>query len=115
MVQKFQIKIDINGSVAILGMQGDVTHECENNMLNAYDKISTAKVKHILFDFSQVDYINSAGMSVIIMLLTKSQEVDQQLHACGLSSHFQKIFGMVGLLKYIPHYETREEALKAIA
>ena len=93
-------------------MIGDVTHECENNMMEAYEKITAQKARNILLDFSQVDYINSAGMSVIITLLTKSQNAEQKLNACGLSQHFLKIFDMVGLLKYIPHFDTRSEGVQ---
>lgn len=53
-------------------------------------------------------------MSVIITLLTRAQESGAELRAYGLSPHFQKIFDMVGLLKYIPHYDSAAEARKGL-
>lgn len=111
-VQKFQVKVELDNPNAIMTMSGDLTHDCEKYMSDAYEKVASQKAKNILLDFTQVDYINSAGMSVIITLLTKAQNAEQSLIACGLSSHFLKIFDMIGLLKYIPHFDMRSEGLQ---
>ena len=111
-MQDFQVKLELDSPLAVITMHGDLTHASEQRMQNTYEKICSAKAKYILFDFSKVDYINSAGMSVIITILTKAQDAGQELRACSLSEHFQKIFDMIGLLKYIEHFETKEHALK---
>ena len=111
-MHSFQINIEIDSPGAVFNMRGDLTHECEKNLLDAYEKAASSNVKKILLNFSQVDYINSAGLSVLITMLTKSQNAGQKLIACGLSQHFQKIFDMVGLMKYIPHFATFDEAMQ---
>lgn len=111
-MHSFQVSIEIDSPGAVLNMRGDLTHDCEKKLLDAYDKVASNRVKKILLNFSQVDYINSAGLSVLITMLTKSQNAGQKLIACGLSQHFQKIFDMVGLMKYIPHFSTIDEALQ---
>ncbi|KAA3620063.1 MAG: anti-sigma factor antagonist [Calditrichaeota bacterium] len=113
-MQGFQVKVEIDNPNAVFNMNGDLTHESQKRMLDAYEKVVSSKMQNILLDFSHVDYINSAGMSVIITILTKAQNAQQALFACGLSQHFQKIFDMVGLLKYMPHYDTKDEAMKNI-
>ena len=84
-------------------------------MASIFEKIQSSGVRFVVLDFRQVEYINSAGMSVLITLLTRSQKAGLELRAFGLSSHYQKIFDMVGLLKYIPHFDSEESALKSLS
>ena len=111
-VQDFQVKISLQGPVAVIAIVGDLTHNSESRMFGAYEKATNAKARTLIFDFSQTEYINSAGMSVIISLLTRSQEAGQEMRAFGLSPHYQKIFDMVGLMKYIKYFDTEEAARK---
>ncbi len=113
-MQDFGVKLELDGNLAIMSMHGDLTNESKTKVINAYEKIVSAKARHILLDFSRIEYINSAGMSVLITLLTRSQEAEKDLRAFGLSPHFQKIFDMVGLLKYIPHFDDRQTALASL-
>lgn len=113
-METFQTHLDLDGAIATLKMHGDLTHTAEQRLVNTYDKCATSKTKYVILDFSHVEYINSAGMSIIISLLTRAQELDQEMRACGLSPHFQKIFNMVGLSKYISHYDDLQTALQGL-
>jgi anti-sigma B factor antagonist len=109
-VEEIQVTLRLEEKLAVVDLSGDVTSLAEKKLLAAYDKAAAQKAKCIVFNFSSVSYINSAGMSVMITLLTRSQNQGVALRAFGLSSHFQKIFDMVGLLKYIPHFDNENEA-----
>ncbi|MFQ5631523.1 MAG: STAS domain-containing protein [bacterium] len=114
-MENFQVHLELDGAIAKIKMAGDLTHSSDQRLMNAYEKADTTKAKHLILDFQQVEYINSAGMSIIITMLTRAQESGQELRACGLSPHFQKIFNMVGLSKYIEHFESMQEALQSIS
>lgn len=103
-MEDIQVNLRLEDKLAVVDLSGDVTSLAEKKLLAAYDKAAGQKIKCIIFNFSSVNYINSAGMSVMIALLTRSQNQGVNLRTCGLSTHFQKIFDMVGLLKYIPHF-----------
>ena len=109
-MEEIQVNLRLEDRLAIVDLSGDVTSLAEKKLLAAYDKAVAQKTKCIVFNFSRVNYINSAGMSVMITILTRSQNHGVNLRAFGLSSHFQKIFDMVGLLKYIPHFAGEVEA-----
>lgn len=109
-MEEIQVNLRLEERLAIVDLSGDVTSLAEKKLLAAYDKATAQKIKHLVFNFSKVSYINSAGMSVMITILTRSQNQGVNLSAFGLSSHFQKIFDMVGLLKYIPHFASEAEA-----
>lgn len=109
-MEEIRVNLRLEEKLAVIDLSGDVTSLAEKKLLAAYEKGVAQKSKCIIFNFSGVGYINSAGMSVMITLLTRSQNQDVNLRAFGLSPHFQKIFDMVGLLKCIPHYANEAEA-----
>jgi anti-sigma B factor antagonist len=109
-VEEIQVNLRLEEKVAIIDLNGDVTNFAEKKLVAAYEKAVAQKARCVIFNFSSVGYVNSAGMSIMITLLTRSQNQAVKLKAFGLSSHFQKIFEMVGLLKYIPHFANEAEA-----
>jgi anti-anti-sigma regulatory factor len=57
-------------------------------------------------------YINSGGIAVLIGILGESKKKGQTIRMSGLTSHFQKIFAMVGLTKYAQIHPSEEVALR---
>lgn len=109
-MEEIQVNLRLEEKLAVIDLTGDVTSFAEKKLVSAYEKAVAQKAKCIIFNFNSVGYINSAGMSIMISLLTRSQNQSLPLKSFGLSSHFQKIFEMVGLLKYIPHFASEAEA-----
>ena len=109
-MSEIQVNLRLEDKVALLDLNGDVTALAEKRITSAYERAAGQKLKAVILNFSNVGYINSAGMAIIIALLTKAQNSGERLCAFGLSPHFQKIFEMVGLLKYVPHFMNEAEA-----
>jgi len=113
MQQTTQVEIKKINDIAVLVVSGEVTSFSEKILEESYQEVSSEGFKKICFNFENVSYINSAGMAIIIGILTKSRKLNQSLSGCGLTEHFQKIFDMVGITKYMPHWQSEEEALRA--
>lgn len=109
-MNEIQINLRLEDRVALVDLQGSVTALAEKKILSAYERAAAQKTKLFILNFSEVNYINSAGMAIIITLLHKTQAQGGALRAFGLTPHFQKIFEMVGLLKYIPHFDDESAA-----
>lgn len=101
--------------IAIIDLVGDVTTFAEEKINNAYAEVTNRGARHILMNFRQNDYINSAGIAILIGIVTEVNRHNQKLAVSGLSQHFQKIFRMVGLAQYADIYQTEEEAVQAFA
>ncbi len=112
MEQNTQVETRVQNEVGIIDIAGEVTSFSEKILEEAYEKLTADGIKKIGFNFKNVSYINSAGMAIIISVLTKSRACDQVLCSWGLTDHFQKIFDMVGITKYMDHKQSEEEALK---
>jgi len=102
-----------NGT-SIIDIQGDVTGFSENALMDAYTQAANGNTKAIILNFSQLDYLNSSGIGLIVTLLIRTQRQKQKLMACGLNEHYQEIFKLTRLNEAIGIFGTEAEALKAI-
>jgi anti-anti-sigma factor len=99
--------------VAIIDLVGDVTTFAEEKINTAYREVTNKGARFVLLNFRQNDYINSAGIAILIGIVTEVTRNQQKLAVSGLSQHFQKIFRMVGLAQYAEIYQNEDEALTA--
>ncbi|NJN15249.1 MAG: STAS domain-containing protein [Oscillochloris sp.] len=97
--------------VAIIDLVGDVTTFAEEKINSAYREVTNRGARFVLLNFRQNDYINSAGIAILIGIVTEVNRNGQKLAVSGLSQHFQKIFRMVGLAQYAEIYQNEEEAV----
>jgi len=107
------VNIRYRDGVAVIDLIGDVTTFAEEKINNAYRQVTDKGARYILFNFRQNDYINSAGIAILIGIVTEVNQNGQRLAVSGLSPHFQKIFRMVGLAQYAEIYQTEDEAISA--
>ena len=112
MQQDTTVEVRVENDVGIIDISGEITSFSEKSLQDAYRKLDTDAVSKFCLNFTGVSYINSAGMAIIISILTKTRNKDQILRGFGLSDHFKKIFTMVGITKYMQHFETEKEALR---
>lgn len=114
MQQNTEVETRVKNDIGIIEISGEVTSFSEKILEDTYEKLSADGLRKICFNFENVSYINSAGMAIIISILTKSRNRKQTLRSWGLTEHFQKIFEMVGITKYMKHSNSEEEALNGI-
>jgi anti-sigma B factor antagonist len=115
MSSNLEIEVEIKGEYGIFNMKGDVNAFADEAIESAVNTIKTNKCIHLILDFTKVEYINSAGISILIDVITESDEADGKkgkLYAIGLTSHYQKIFKMVGISQYIEQINSKDEIIK---
>jgi anti-anti-sigma factor len=114
MSDEIQVTVRFEKGATIIDLAGDVTTFAEEAINQAYQDASLNGAQNIVFNFRENDYINSAGIAILIGIVTEARKRDQRLLMTGLSNHFQKIFRMVGLTQYADLYPTLPEALTSI-
>ena len=68
---------------------------------------------NILVDMREVTFIDSAGLSALVVGIKKAREHGGSLHLFGLQQAVQIIFELSWLDKAFPIYQTENEALAA--
>jgi anti-anti-sigma factor len=110
--EELTVQIRQRDNIVIIDLHGDVTTFAEEKINTAYQEVTEQDARYILLNFRENDYINSAGIAILIGIVTEVNRHNQKLAFSGLSAHFQKIFRMVGLGQYAEIYRNEEEALQ---
>jgi anti-anti-sigma factor len=112
MADKLEANVRRKDDLAIIQFRGDVTTFAEDVAQGAYREAVRDGGRNLALDFSACEYINSAGIAVIIGVVTEARRQSRRILVFGLSPHYQKIFRMVGLADYIEICATEDEALQ---
>lgn len=111
---EIQVTVREGDGATVIDLVGDVTTFAEEAITQAYQRASNGGAMNIIFNFRENDYINSAGIAILISIVTEANKKQQNLFMTGLSQHFHKIFRMVGLTQYVALYPSVDEAFAAI-
>ncbi len=106
-----QINLEQRGAVTLFNIRGDLTSFSEPFLSEAYQNASTQGAGKILLKIDKEAYINSGGIAALIQILAQSKRNNQLIGITGVSDHFKKIFGMVGITRFADIHETVENAL----
>jgi len=68
----------------------------------------------LIMDLSQVDYIDSAALGVLVACTSKAREVGGTLRICGVTDRVQKILDLTGVTRVLDLSGTLEEAKAAL-
>src|SRR5437868_361 len=87
--------------LTIIDLEGEVTTFSQGPIELAYEQACEHGAHDILLNFRNVAYVNSAGIAVIIELLTRARQRDQSILVTGLTDHYVKVFKYTGLESYV--------------
>lgn len=103
-------------------------HKKENVLIfsikGRFDASSSVKVEETLINWieqgenlllgnlSNLDYISSSGIRILVMIAKKLNEIHGRLVVCGVPEHVQEVFKIVELSRIIPVADTEEDALR---
>jgi anti-sigma B factor antagonist len=99
----------IDANVSVIDIGGSVTRAADSALTAAYTEASGARTRAIVLNFSNLEYMNSSGIGLLVTLLVRAQRKNQQILACGLTDHYRDIFRLTRLDEAI-HIHTDEEA-----
>jgi len=100
-VLPFQAEIREDGETTVLVLIGEINGLANEAMAAAYQQAEETSPTRIVLDFSQVDYINSTGIALVVGLLAKARAAHIPLTAVGLSDHYREIFTITRLSDFI--------------
>lgn len=104
----------VGDGVSIIDVKGDVTPECEDDLGAAFSTASEDASAGVVLNFTDLDYMNSGGIGLLVTLLVRAQRSKQQLAAFGLSDHYRQIFELTRLDDAIGIHDSEDEAVASL-
>lgn len=105
------LEIRKSGDTGIIDITGDLTSASEKPLMDAYELANQSSPRAIALNFSNLDYMNSGGIGLLVTLLVRVNRQKQQLRAFGLSDHYKQIFELTRLDEAIGIHADEESAL----
>lgn len=103
----------VSPTVAVLDIAGEVTGFGEEALMDAYNRATSLGANAIVLNFSNLQYMNSSGIGLLVTLLIRAQRNRQQMRAFGLNEHYENIFDLTRLNEAIGIYGSEQQALAA--
>lgn len=104
----------INPWVSAIDIAGDITAHAESALMDAYNTAGSDNTRAVILNFTNLNYMNSSGIGLLVTLLIRAQRAEQRIFAYGLSDHYRQIFELTRLNEAIQIFDSEEHAVQAL-
>jgi anti-sigma B factor antagonist len=109
--QSFQTTVRKMENLATIDLSGQIDAMAEVELNQAYSQAEQGNSPAVALNFSQVSYINSTGIALIVGLLARARKAHRRLLVFGLSEHYQEIFSITRLADFMSIYPDEVAAM----
>lgn len=102
----------VDGATAVIAVRGELTGGTETALMDAYGRASDPSTRVVVLDFTELDYMNSTGIGLLVTMLVRAQRQRQRLMAFGLSDHYREILSLTRLDEAIGVVDSEAEATR---
>lgn len=107
----FEATVRHQGDAAILDLVGQVNALAQQPLEVAADQALGAEPRRIVLNFSEVTFINSTGIAMVVGLMGRARAAHVKVEAFGLSDHFREIFEITRLIDFMTIHDDEDAAL----
>ena len=103
------------GNLLIVELSGELDHHSAQEVrVKIDDRLDRFNIKKLVFDFSEVSFMDSSGIGVIIGRYKKISVRNGVVAIASVSRSIKRIFELSGMFKVINVYSTVDEAIADI-
>ncbi|RPI21984.1 MAG: anti-sigma factor antagonist [Actinobacteria bacterium] len=104
---------EVADGVRVVDIKGEVTAFAEEALRSAHEIASADGVRAVILNFTDLAYMNSGGIGLLVTTLIRAQRSGHRLLAYGLSDHYREIFSLTRLDEAIEIFDDEEAAIAA--
>lgn len=109
------MQINLLGNTLTIKISGDMDHYHVGVMRSEIDrKIREMPIKNLVFDLSELDFMDSSGVGLLLGRFKRMQEIEGNVFIAGAKPSVERIINISGLHKIIPVYETVDKAIDIV-
>lgn len=111
---KFDITPMMNPSYQLCKISGFIDIHSSMELEHISQEVVKQKTQFLVFDFSDLEYINSQGMGTLLALESKLDRAGGALVIVGAKERVQEVFELTGINQAIAMYQDLETAMNNI-
>jgi stage II sporulation protein AA (anti-sigma F factor antagonist) len=101
--------------VLYIKIAGDLDHHSAVKLRDKIDsEFERTSSRHIIFDFSQIEFMDSSGIGMVIGRHKNAEKVGGTVSIAGMCAEITRIYQISGLAKIIRSFPSILEAEQAI-
>lgn len=105
------LRFEKKGKTLIINMSGELDHHsAESVRIKVDNKIDEYGIANIIFNFGEINFMDSSGIGVVIGRYRKVSEYGGKVAVVNMQPHIKRVFELGGLFKIIKEYESVKEA-----
>ncbi len=102
------------GATLVLGLSGRLDATTSGQLEKLLNQRLQEGEHHLLFDFTNLQYISSAGLRVLAATLKQVSPAGGQMALCGLQEPVKMVFDISGFSSYFKISASRDDALASL-
>lgn len=107
----FEVNVRQRPGVAIIDLHGEIAATAEETLNAAYADACKRSPATVLLNFSDVTYIDTTGIALIVGLLAQARKYRRRLRVSGLSGHYVEVFEITRLADFMSMFPDETSAL----
>lgn len=109
------LTFDKENNILIVHMAGELDHHSSEEVRNKIDdRIERGRIEKLIMDFSNVTFMDSSGIGVVIGRYKKLSIKKGIVCIANVKESVKRVFELSGMFKIINVYSNIDEAIKAI-
>lgn len=115
MINQFAVTVRKEGDYAVLYTDGYINNLGGEKIGETAMSLLNDGVKKLVINMEKSTVINSIGISILIEVIEKIQEIQGALVFCGLTKTIAKTFTIMGLTQFAQIADTEEQAIASLS
>lgn len=110
----FSAKLRKEDQMVVIDLAGSIDAQADEGFNNAYTTADNLNYDTIALNFSEVEYINSTGIALIVEMLAQARKSKKHLIVYGLSEHYVEVFQITRLSDFMDIYQDETKAVSGV-
>lgn len=102
------------GDIMVLKLKGRLDTNASTDFEQQMDDGIKFSKKDIILDFSELEYICSSGLRIIIQAAKKLSTTQGKLVLCCLEDYIKEVFEISGFDTFLKIFSSKDEAVKSL-
>ena len=111
----FAVRTEKEGELIVLALSGQLDSKTAPELEREVGKALGKTGRAVLFDFTDLEFVASAGLRIVIMVGKRLAADGGAIALCGLNPSVREVFEIAGFAKLFPILPDRRAALAKLA
>ena len=114
-IEKERVHYEVHQNCLVVYVTDDLDHHAVLQLREYSDRlIEAGNIKHIIFDFTDVGFMDSSGIGLIMGRYKKVMFLGGRAAVTNVGDVVNRIFSLSGLYQIIERYDTVADALQGM-